>query len=173
MKRVLSIIAVLTLVTVFFSGCSETADTASGSADGSDISTVSVDESGYEDSFDGFVQYMTDGGYIKGNGVELTASVIGAAQGKRYTVSSGMGKYSVELYEYEDQTSEAASKTIANAKNSGTFNLFETTESSTENTVAAVTDDGRFLMLFTESSSNDSTAAAKEAAVEAVKAFGK
>ena len=169
MKKILSIIAALTLAMTVLAGCSDTTDTASDS----DVSTVSVDESGYEDSFDGFVQYMKDGGYIKGDGVELTASAIGAAQGKRYTVSSGMGKYSVELYEYEDQTSELAAKTIENARSSGSFYLFETTESSTENTVAAVTDDGRFLMLFTELSANDSTSAAKEAAVEAVNAFGK
>lgn len=170
MKKILLIIAVLTLSTAVFSGCSDTANTSS---DSSDTSAVSVDESGYETTFDGFVKYMTDGGYIKGEGEELTASVIGAAQGKRFTVSSGMGKYSIELYEFEDQTSELAAKTLANAKNNGSFHLFETTESSTENTVATASEDGRFLMLFTELAANDNTAATKEAAIEAVKSFGK
>ena len=171
MKKILSLAAVLAVLTAALSGCSGTFDENTNS-DSSEVEAVSVDETSYEESFDGFVKYMSDAGFIKGDGEELTASVIGAAKGKRFTVSAGMGKYCVELFVFEDTKSETASKTISDAQN-GVFHLFETTESTTQNTAAAVSEDEKFLMLFTEIAANDNTAQMKEEAVEAVKTFGK
>ena len=106
MKKILSLIVVCAVLAVMLVGCSNnsggSATGNNGSADitatNSSTDTQSVDASGYDDSFDGFVQYMTDGGHIKGDGTDLTASAIGAKQGKRFTVSAGTAKYFVELY---------------------------------------------------------------------------
>ena len=128
MKRIASILIVLALSALMLTGCSDTADETDnggmGSADitaaNSDTDTTTVSPDDYEKTFEGFIQYMTDGKFIKGEGTDLTASAIGAKQGKRF-VMSGTSKYSVELYEYEDQTSEIAQKTIANARGDHSF----------------------------------------------------
>ena len=179
MKKILSLIVVCAVSIVMLVGCSESSGGAAsgnnGSADitatNSSSDTQSVDASGYEKSFEGFVQYMTEGGYIKGDGTDLTAAAIGAKQGKRYTISSGTSKYYVELYEYEDQTSDIAQRTIANAKGDHSFHLMDSTESATANTYAVVTEEGKFLMLFTDSSSNDAPSEKKESAAKAVESF--
>ena len=181
MNKILSIIAAAAVAAVVFTGCTGSTDTASSQAPATDTASVSSGESlkgdgtkspdGYEKTFDGFIQYMTDNGVVSGDGEELTAAAIGAASGKRYTVSSGVSKHTVELYEYTDQTSDAAKKTIGNARKDGSFHLFESTETMTKSTLAAVTDDGRFLMLYTDASESDGAAGQKQAAADIVKAF--
>lgn len=178
MKKIISLAVACILAAVMLTGCSGTDDTASSNNTSANITAVTgsgdtqtVSAGGYDKTFDGFVQYMTDGGYIKGDGTDLTASAIGAAQGKRFTMSSGTSKYSVELYEYEDQTSELAQRTIANARADHSFHLYESTESAVQSTYAVVTEDGRFLMLYTDTSASDASAAKKEEAGNAVAAF--
>ena len=127
--------------------------------------------SGYDKSFDGFVQYMTDNGFVSGDGEELTASIIGASQGKRFTVSSPVSKHTIELYEIKDQTSAEAQRVINDARNDGSFHLFDSTETVTENTIAAVSEDGSFLMLYTDASDKSETDEQKQKAVEAVENF--
>ena len=178
MKRIASILIVLALSALMLTGCSDTADETDnggmGSADitaaNSDTDTTTVSPDDYEKTFEGFIQYMTDGKFIKGEGTDLTASAIGAKQGKRF-VMSGTSKYSVELYEYEDQTSEIAQKTIANARGDHSFHLMDSTESATANTYAAVTEDGRFLMLYTDGSTNNNPTDKKIFAYNAVVSF--
>ena len=80
-------------------------------------------------------------------------------------------KAGLKLYEYEDQTSDIAQRTIANAKGDHSFHLMDSTESATANTYAAVTEDGKFLMLFTDSSSNDEPSDKKSSAAKAVESF--
>lgn len=180
MNKLISIIAAAAVAAALFTGCTGDAGTVSSQA-ASDTESVASGETlagdgtkspdGYEKTFDGFVQYMTDNEFVSGDGVELTAAAIGANVGKRFTVSSGVSKHTVELYEYTDQTSEAAVKTINNARADGSFHLFESTETMTKNTLAVVTDDGRFLMLYTDASESDGVAEQKQAAADAVKAF--
>ena len=172
MKKLISIsvIAVLVLSITVFAGCSETIDnTSSDTASVSSEKAESPDnaDSGFED----FAAYMSDNGYIKGKGEEITASVIGANYGERYTISSNGSKIYVELYEYTDSESELAAKTLNEAKNSGTFTLYDGI--STEHTVAAVSADGKYLMLYTDSSTSGSNVQTKNDAVEAVKSYGK
>lgn len=174
MKKLISLIAACALAAVMLTGCSGTADTTASSNNtetNSSTDTQSVSADSYDKTFDGFVQYMTDGGYIKGDGTDLTASAIGAKQGKRYTISSGTSKCYVELYEYEDQTSELAQKTIANARADHSFHLFDSTESATQFTYAVVTEDGKFLMLYTDNTTGDAISENKENAGNAVAAF--
>ncbi len=181
MNKFLSIIAAAAVAAVLFAGCTGDAGTSSGttSAAGSDTSsageTIAGDgtksASGYDKTFDGFVSYMTDNGFVSGDGEELTAAAIGASAGKRFTISTPVSKHTVELYEFEDQTSDAAAKTIADARNDGSFHLFDSTENVTKYTLAVVTDDGRFLMLYTDSSESDGTNEQKEKAAEAVRNF--
>ena len=185
MNKLFSIIAAAAVAAVLFTGCtgdaqgtpSASSDAASQTESGETMTgdgTKSPD--GYKKDFDGFVQYMTDNGFVSGDGVELTAAAIGAASGKRFTMSSGVGgttKYYVELYEYSDQTSDAAAKTISNARADGSFHLFESTETVTQNTLAVVSEDGRFLMLYTDNSESEDKNEQRDAAAEAVKVFSK
>ena len=180
MKKFLSIIAAAAAAAVLLAGCTDGADSNSAanstdSAASSDAQTLTGDGTkspeGYEKSFDGFVKYMTDNGFISGDGEELTAAVIGAKTGKRFVVSTPMSKHTIELYEYKDQTSEAAVKTIENARKDGSFHLFDSTETVTANTFAAVSSDGCYLMLYTDSSDADDVSEQKKAAAEAVARF--
>ena len=175
-------IAAAALAAVMLTGCTDGsvmggASAAQDSTDAVSGETITGDGTktpeSYEKTFDGFVQYMTDNGFVSGEGEDLTAAAIGADTGKRFKVSSGVSKHTVELYEYTDQTSEAAVKTIANARADGSFHLFESTENMTKDTLAAVSEDGRFLMLYTDSSENDGVTEAKQKAADAVKAFSK
>ena len=111
MNKFISIIAAASIVAVMLSGC--TADGAAAPSAGDSTSSAASGQtmtgdgtksaSDYEKTFDGFVQYMTDNGFISGEGEELTAAAIGAASGKRFTVSTPVSKHTIELYEYEDQ----------------------------------------------------------------------
>ena len=183
MNKIFSIIAAAAVFAVIFTGCTGDAETSSSAASGSETASSeqgaalsadgTIDPDKYEKTFDEFVAYMTDSGYINGEGVELTAAAIGADKGKRFTVSSTVSKHTVELYEFTDQTSEAASKAISNARADHSFHLFESTENQTKYTYAAVSADGRFLMLYTDGADNDSTAEQKQKAGEAVEKFSK
>ncbi len=175
MKKVLSLMVIAALLAVIPVGCSNSSDgTNGGSADitavNTDTDTQAVSADKYEKTFDGFVSYMTDNGFIKGDGTDLTASAIGAKQGKRF-VMTGTSKYTIELYEYDDQTSEIAQQTLANARGDHSFHLMESTESATANTYAVATDDGRFLMLYTDSSTNEEPTDRKIFASNAVVLF--
>lgn len=179
MKKIVSIIAAALLAVTAFAGCTQstpdvTASNTSSAASDTESKVESKTSDGkYDNSFDGFVQYMTDGGFVSGDAVDTTASAIGATQGKRFTMSSGTAKIYVELYEFPTENlSDTASTTVANARNNGTFEIYGYT-SATQNTVAAVTDDGRFMMLYTDASTNESNVTNKDEAVKAVKSFGK
>ncbi len=188
MKKIFSVIAVAMIAAMMFAGCNDTSTassdtnavtaTASASTESGEeaIEGETVQAADYDKTFEGFIQYMTDAGYTKGEGTDLTASAIGAKQGKRYTITSGSSKIYIEYYEFEEnasETSDLAKKTIENARKDGSFTLFDTTTSATQNTLAAVSDDGRFLMLYTDSSTNESNITAKNDAAELVKNFSK
>lgn len=170
MKKLISAFMILAMVlsAAMFTGCNDiTNDT---STDTTAVSSENSEKSDKSDSgFEKFAAYMEEGGFIKGSGLELTASVIGAEYGERYTISSGGSKIYVELYEYEDTNSELALKVLSEAKNRGTFSLYN--DLSTENTAAAVTPDGKYLMLYTDSSTNANNVQIKNDAVEAVKNY--
>lgn len=179
MKRLFSIIAVTLLAAALLAGCSDNtpnttvSDTSSAASDTESAAQSKTSDGKYDDSFDGFVQYMTDSGFVSGDPVDTTASAIGAVQGKRFTMSSGTAKIYVELYEFPTSNlSDTASTTIENARNDGTFSIYNYT-SATQNTVASVTEDGRFLMLYTDSSTSESNITNREEAVKTVKNFGK
>ncbi|MBQ5565370.1 MAG: hypothetical protein IIT42_00790 [Clostridia bacterium] len=176
MKKIWLSVAALFMTLLLLTGCSPTTNgNVSGSSDSSGESseTNAAAINGTEYTFDGLVKYMAEREFIKGDGEETTASAIGAAKGKRFTMTSAGYKYYVEFYEFKDTESELAQQTISNAKNNGTFLLFESTENTTKNTVAVVTDDERFLMLYTDSSTNTNNITARDNAVEAFKSFGK
>lgn len=172
MKKLISalMIAAMVLSAAMFTGCNDvTNDTSTDTANASSDSGEKSDSA--DSGFDKFAAYMEEGGYIKGSGLELTASVIGAEYGERYTISSSGSKIYVELYEYTDTDSQLALKVLSEAKNSGTFSLYN--DLSTENTAAAVTPDGKYLMLYTDSSTSGNNVQTKNNAVEAVKNYGK
>lgn len=181
MKKFFSVIAIALMATMIFAGCNDTTATTSDttSATSSNQAVIEGNEvqaSDYEKTFEGFVQYMTDCKYIKGEGEDLTAAAIGAKQGKRFIISAGTSKIYIELYEFDAnaaETSDKAKQTIENARKDGTFTLFENTETETQNTLAAVSEDGRFLMLYTDTSTNEKNIAAKNGAAETVKEFSK
>lgn len=174
MKKIFSIAVVLLLSAVIFAGCDTSAQTSSDVSSSDEASSeTSLNSQDYSYDFEGFLQYMTDSEYIKGDGTELSASAIGASQGQRFTISSGTSKYYVELYEFDlENMNDTANSTVSNAKTDGTFNFYGDL-AATQNTVAAVTDDGRFLMLYTDTSTSESNLATKQSAVEAVQNFGK
>lgn len=172
MKKLVSIfmIAAMAVSVAMFTGCNYAVEDTS-----SDTSAVSSDSTENTDStdsgFNDFVKYMEDGGFIKGKGESLTASVIGAEYGERYTISSGGSKFYVELYEYKDTESELASKILNEAKSKGTFTLYSD-DIPTDSTAAAVSADGKYLMLYTDSSNNGNNIQTKNEAIEAVKKYG-
>ncbi|MBQ5439760.1 MAG: hypothetical protein IIT49_03140 [Clostridia bacterium] len=162
MKKVL-IIAVSCLLTLcMLSGCADNTQTPSEEQE-----TVITDNAGgtdlpsldnYEDSFLDLITYMTEAGIIKGDGTEVNAESIGAAHGKRFTMSSGPVKYYIELFEYEDPTTDKAKSVITNAKRDHTFMLFGNTESITQHTYAVVSENGKYLLLYSDTSTSDSAA---------------
>ena len=170
MKKLISAFMILAMVlsAALFTGCNDI--TNNTSTDTETVSDESSEKSGNA-GFEKFAAYMEESGYIKGKGLELTASVIGADYGERYTISSGSSKIYVELYEYKDTSSKLALKVLSEAQSSGTFSLYN--DLSTENTAAAVTPDGKYLMLYTDSSTGENNVQTKNDAVEAVKNYGK
>ncbi|MBQ1546571.1 MAG: hypothetical protein IIZ59_03460 [Clostridia bacterium] len=177
MNKFISIIAAAAVALALLSGCDSdiSATQANSGSNESQTQTMTGDGTNgadeYEKNLEGFIQYMSDNDFISGEGTELTSAAIGASSGRRFTVSTPVSRHTIELYEYTDQTSDIAKKTIANAKKDGSFHLFESTENVTQYTTAVVTDDGRFLMLYTDSSEGDGKNEQRQAAVEAVKNF--
>lgn len=175
MNKIISIIAAAAVVLVLLSGCDGAAVSTQTKSTADEAQTMTGDGTknakNYEKNLDGFIKYMTDNEFISGEGTELTSAAIGASSGRRFTISTPVSKHTIELYEYTDQTSDAAQKTIANARKDGSFHLFESTENVTQYTTAAVSEDGRFLMLYTDSSEKDEKNDTCLAAVEAVKKF--
>lgn len=178
MKKSFLIAAAAISAVLLFSGCEAdpnnlppTVSSEVSSEEASSADTVSMKDS-YENSFDGFVEYMTDSGFVGGEATDTSADAIGAVSGKRY-IASGSSKISVELYEFPtDNLSEIAKTTIENAKKDGSFDLYGYT-SATQYTTAAVTDDGRFMMLYTDASTNEDSIAMRDEAVKTVQNFGK
>ncbi len=172
MKKLISIVMIAAMIMSFglMSGCNYMGENTS--ADSNAVSNDGAESPDSADSgFEDFVKYMDEGGFIKGKGESLTASVIGASYGERYTISSSGSKIYVELYVYKDTESKLAKNILGNAKDKGTFSLYK--DMSTENTTAAVSADGKYLMLYTDSSTNGNNIQTKNDAVEAVKSYGK
>lgn len=167
MKKLISIAAIAAVVMslAMLTGCNYEADDSS-----TDTSTVSSDsvenDASTNGGFENFAKYMEDGGYIKGKGEEMTASVIGAEYGERYTISSGGSRIYVELYEYKDTESDLAKRILGEAAEKGTFSLYN--DIQTDGTAAAVSADGKYLMLYTDASTNGNNIQTKNDAVEAV-----
>ncbi len=179
MKKSFFIAAAALSAILLFSGCEAdpnnlpptVSSEVSSEESSSKADTVSMKDS-YEYSFDGFVEYMTDSGFVGGEATDTSADAIGAIAGKRYN-ASGSSKISVELYEFPtDNLSDIAKTTIENAKKDGSFDLYGYT-SATQYTTAAVTDDGRFMMLYTDPSTGEDSIAMREEAVKTVQNFGK
>ncbi|MBQ2152458.1 MAG: hypothetical protein II440_03325, partial [Clostridia bacterium] len=64
----------------------------------------------------------------------------------------------IELFEYEDPTTDKAKSVITNAKRDHTFMLFGNTESITQHTYAVVSENGKYLLLYSDTSTSDSAA---------------
>ena len=176
MKKIISLIMASLLVAVVLCSCTGDSSGDNTSAESTQSGDVLAGDgtkspSGYDKSFDGFVKYMTDNGFVDGDGEELTANIIGASQGKRFTVQTPVSKHTVELYEFTDTTTKEAQRVISDARKDGSFHLFESTETVTAHTTAAVNADGTFLMLYTDTSDKDNTDEQIKKAVEAVQAF--
>lgn len=171
MKRVFTIlILVMSLLALsVLGGCNYTAGGNANQEDGSAQSDLGFDKE--KSGYNAFKEYIEEAGYIKGSGEEITASVIGAAYGERFSMASGGSRVYVELYVYTDTNSKIAQKTIEKAKADGTFTLYS--DMSTENTAAAVSKSGKFLMLYTDASKSGSNVQAKKDAAEAVKEYKK
>ena len=166
LTALIAVIAALTLLT----GCNAMINDTS--ADTIDVSSDVSESSGSSDKgFEKFVKYMEDGGYIKGKSEKLSAAVIGAEYGDRYTISSGTSKIYVELYEYKDTESDIARSILGAAKEKGTFALYN--EIQTDKTAAAVSADGKYLMLYTDSSTSGNSVQTKNDALAAVEKYGK
>jgi len=163
MKKIFIIAASCLLTVCMLAGCADnTAQTSSEEQE-----TVITDNVGgtdlpsldnYEDSFTDLIKYMTEAGIIKGDGTDINAESIGASQGKRFTMSSGPIKYYIELFEYEDTTTDKAKSVITNAKRDHSFTLFGNTESITQHTYAVASENGKYLILYSDTSSTDSAA---------------
>ena len=172
MKKILlfTVVAAVIAALTLLSGCNAmindtSADTVDATAD------VSESPDAVDKGFKEFVNYMKESGFIKGKSEKITASTIGAAFGERYTVSSGTTKVYVELYEYKDTESDIAKKILNNAKENGTFSLYN--EIQTDKTAAAVSADGKYLMLYTDASNSGNSVQTKNDALAAVAEYGK
>lgn len=154
MKKLFSVLAVVVLAAAMLAGCEETTTSEPAQTDSTVVSSeqaddiVSVDASKYEKSFDGFVEYLTDSGYIEGDGSELSADAIGAEKGLRYMMGSTTSRHYVEVYCFGDELSETAVSTIEMAQNENKFALFGD-EAATQSTFAVATTDGKYLLLYT------------------------
>lgn len=80
----------------------------------------------------------------KGECVKTNAELIGAKKGYRIEgVTVHSSRFSIELYEFEDTTSELAKKTINSVKENGSFELFGRTVSH-----AYMSDNNKYLLVY-------------------------
>ena len=91
MKKFISIIAAMLVAAAMLTGCTADGGSASSAQSGTESASSGETMTGdgtkspsdYSKDFDGFVQYMTDNGFVSGEGTDLTAAAIGAETGKR------------------------------------------------------------------------------------------
>lgn len=81
--------------------------------------------------------------------IKTSAELIGAKKGYRIEgITVHSSRFSIEIYEFEDTTSELAQKTISSVKEKGSFDLFGRTVSH-----AYLSDNNKYLLIYPDEKS--------------------
>lgn len=175
------IIAVLAAVMMFASvatacGVSDPLNTteAPTTAEATEAPTEpQVDISDYNDTFEDLCRYMTDMTYVSGEPTEMTAELIGAKEGKKYSFNYGGGTVTAEFYVFDiDNLDETGEKTISDVKENGKFKIGNLPE-----TEAVLSDNGKYLMVYRDTAYDASKPDSQNTirynkVMEAFKSFG-
>lgn len=129
-KKITLVILAVLFVMVFAAGCGSDQTTTQNTTANSDAANGTPDEikaDNYENTIAGLQKYLTDLTYISGESTKMSADLIGAKEGYRYTFNVNDGTTTIELYEYEtDQAKQ---------------------EVTTKEIIRQVTDTGEFVIL--------------------------
>lgn len=148
MKKIIAVLAAIMMFASVATACGvsdplNTTEAPSTEAT-EEVTEPQVDKADYEDTFEDLCRYMTDMTYVSGEPKEMTAELIGAEEGKKYSFNYGGGTVTVELYWFDtEKLNETAEKTISDVKETGKFKIGNLPE-----TEAILSDNGKYLMVY-------------------------
>ena len=122
-----------------------------------EVSQISDEDA--EDSLKGLVLYLDAKGYLSENSVEMSASMIGAESGLKYSVSlNGTDNITIELYEFDlENLNDEAQANIESVKKDGTF-----TVAGMQASGAMMSNSGKYMMIYTDTVDNEENTARAE-----------
>lgn len=171
MKKFLAFILVAVLA-VSLCACASTATTTKIQDVTDPTSTEGIEYTNYEDSLEGLCEYFADLGYAYAfpestedemtDPVVMSADMIGADKGYKFTYNYGGETTVLELYSYSDTDSDFYKQ----AKSEGKITVTEELDEGTVDVI--LSDNGKYLMIYNDPAEN----AERETAItEAFKGF--
>lgn len=152
MKKIIALLLCLGIFAATATGCLG-AGTAPETATGDEASSLNAAD--YKDNFDGLCNYLSAHGYInpvdKNLYVVMEASLIGAAQGKKFNARH-VANAVIEIYEYDLSKLDDTAKSVrASVEKNGSFSILDMDEVKN----VCLSDSGKYLMIYTDPSIND------------------
>lgn len=178
MKKIIAVLAAIMMFASVAAACGvsdplNTTEAPSTEAT-EEVTEPQVDKEDYEDTFQDLCRYMTDMTYVSGEPTDMTAELIGAEEGKKYSFNYGGGTVTAEFYVFDTENlSETAQKTIDDVEKTGKFKIGNLPE-----TEAILSDNGKYLMVYRDTAydaanpENQNTTRQNEVISE-FKSFGK
>lgn len=110
---------------------------------------VKIDDTKYDDSIEGIYQYLLDLELVsKSDATEMSAELIGATKGNKYSFKLNGKQVTVELYSYDVQNLDDVANDILNSvKNTGKFEILNLGEVE-----ATISESGKYLMIYSDDS---------------------
>ena len=145
-----------------------TLETSEAVAEGEETAALVKDPADYEDGIQGLCAYMEDCKVTAGERIQMEYSVIGAANGYKYTYAYEGSQVQLEVYEFPTEELSETAKTVIDAvKNNGSFVLLDNTIPAT------LSADGRYMLIYTDEKAEkeDANKAHKEHVVECFETF--
>lgn len=180
MKKIIAVLAAVMMFASVATACgvsdplntTEAPTTAEATTE--EVTEPQVDINDYSDTFEDLCKYMTDMTYVSGEPTEMTAELIGAKEGKKYSFNYGGGTVTAEFYVFDTENlDETGEKTIADVKANGKFKIGNLPE-----TEAVLSDNGKYLMVYRDTAYDASKPDSQNTiryndVMEAFKSFGK
>ena len=149
MKKIIAVLAAIMMFASVAAACGvsnplNTTEASTTQESTQEETQPQVDKEDYSDTFEDLCKYMTDMTYVSGEPKEMTAELIGATEGKKYSFNYGSGTVTAEFYVFDlDNLNETAEKTISDVKETGKFKIGNLPE-----TEAVLSDNGKYLMVY-------------------------
>ena len=121
-----------------------------------------VDDKDYENNLAGLAEYLKAAEVIKGDATKMSAEMIGAVSGEKYSYDKNTF---VEIYEFDTANLSADAKEVLDSvKEKGSFVVLGTEVEAT------ISENGKYIMVYTQAKENEEL---KKASIEAFKVFKK